>query len=784
MPVTVLRKAREIIAIRKSHVAGHDVPKPTATISIAKTQAIEVILERSHALFFVKLGKRKVFTDGVRTCIPVELDFAPLELIEESRNRIVLSEHVSEFHNLESRSKFKTVRLRNRPVILLDIRRIKEIEIVRDRFLLVKVRRELHIERQERNQLRIKINPELLISRAFVTEDAISTAIFTMSNAIDLVERSRVIADFIGIRVLQVNRHIVLGNRIRRDNHKTIARDIDLSVGMVVVKDVTASKEATFIKAKEVFLRKAFTVATAKHITSDIHTVVHGKERQDVPTHIQLMIEFCGISHYLIDLRFHKVRIARLVHIAYIVKIKERQVESLRPRFKFRLREVLEPRILGKPFERLKLEHAKRTQLILNQCVVRVSRIRRGRRTAFRLVVRIAQRRTFQERLREEFSKLRFTGLVILVVADAKAQVLRIGFITLRFSVIAQPVFFIIRIHCKVALEHVPRQVDKATLLEHHVIRGFHVRTFCRAVVAQRHRDVVSKRIVQELVERDRNVSRYIELGCCRCQVRLRRTSRVGKRCKVAILIAHRTRKRNEVSKIDLAIHTGGIAPFRIHIRKAEVINPERTFEIFRRSRRVRNNHKANPVHLRNGGITHQAELFFSFTVKLLDYRFQVRRMAATLKVREIRHVHRKGVVNPVLFMAILYAVRSARRLVQVSRAEAPFIIVARAINRAFTELQSKTHRHLARLRLIMDFHFQGLVRREILCIRFKQARHAHFLTWTHIVVVKNKGCFFQRSVRIGIAFRDRIRRLEIRFRIFAVVDCRNLDVGRIARCH
>ena len=496
------------------------------------------------------------------------------------------------------------------------------------------------------------------------------------------------------------------------------------------------------------------------------------------------MVEFGGISHDLIDLRFHKVRIASLVHIAHVAKVEQSQVKCLRPRFKFRLRKFLEPGILGKAFERLKLEHAKRTQLVFKQGVVRIRRVCRCRCTAFGLVVRIAECRTFEECLRQEFTELGFASLVVLVVADAEAQVLHVGFIALGFGIVPQAVFFVIRFNGKVTLEHIARQIHKATLLKPHVIRRLHVRALCRAVIAKRHRNVVSKRIVQELVERHRNVRRHIELGGSRCKVRFRRAARIGERCKVAVLVTHGTRKRDEVCEVYLAIHTCRIAPFRIHVRKAKVVYPECTLEVITRSRGICNNHKADPVHLRNRRITDQANPFFTFTTKVLYDRFQIRRMATALEVREIREVHREGVVNPVLFMAILHAVRSADRHVQVLRAEAPFVIIAGTVNRTFTELQGKTDRRLIGLRFstifVMNFHLQRLVRREVLGIRFKKSSHAHFLPWAHVMVFQNEGRFLERSIRIGIAFRDRIGRLVILFCIFAVIDGRDLDVGRI----
>ena len=112
---------------------------------------------------------------------------------------------------------------------------------------------------------------------------------------------------------------------------------------MIVVKDIAASKQATFVEREEVFLHERFTVATAKHVTPNIDGIARRKEGEDIPAHIQLMVEFSGIGHHLVNLRFHKVRITGLVHIAYIVEVEQRQVKRLRPRFKFRLGKVLEP---------------------------------------------------------------------------------------------------------------------------------------------------------------------------------------------------------------------------------------------------------------------------------------------------------------------------------------------------------------------------------------------------------------------------------------------------------
>ena len=157
--------------------------------------------------------------------------------------------------------------------------------------------------------------------------------------------------------------------------------------------------------------------------------------------------------------------------------------------------------------------------------------------------------------------------------------------------------------------------------------------------------------------------------------------------------------------------------------------------------------------------------------------------MATALEVGEIHYIHGKGVIEPVLFMAI-HITRAV--VAQILRAEAPFVIIVGTLYRTFTELERKAHRSLFNLlvRLIMDFHLQRLVRREVLRIRFEQARHAHFLPRTHVVVIQDKRRFLERSIRIRIAFRHRIRGLDILLRIFAVVNRGNLDVRRIACRH
>ena len=131
--------------------------------------------------------------------------------------------------------------------------------------------------------------------------------------------------------------------------------------------------------------------------------------------------------------------------------------------------------------------------------------------------------------------------------------------------------------------------------------------------------------------------------------------------------------------------------------------------------------------------------------------------------------------------MAILHSVWRTRRHIQIHRTEAPFIIIRRTVHGAFTKLQGKTHRNRFGFRLIMDFHLQGLIRREILRIRFEQSRHTHFLARAHIVVIQYESRFLERGIGICIAFRHRIRRFVIRLCIFTVVDGRDLEISRIA---
>ncbi len=165
-----------------------------------------------------------------------------------------------------------------------------------------------------------------------------------------------------------------------------------------------------------------------------------------------------------------------------------------------------------------------------------------------------------------------------------------------------------------------------------------------------------SSAIIQELIQVHREVTSNIQLGGCFRNFRLWRSVGSRKGREGTILITNRTRKGNKVREVHLPANTSSITPVRIHIRKTQVVKPERTFQIISRSRGIRNNDKANPVNARDRGITHQANLFFAISTQVLFHRIDVRRTTATLQVREIRNIHGEGVVQPVFFMAILNA--------------------------------------------------------------------------------------------------------------------------------
>ena len=278
--------------------------------------------------------------------------------------------------------------MRNGPVIFLYRRFIHKVEIVGNSLLLVKVRTKVRAERQERNQSRVKANLELLRTGTFVTQDTERLTVRLATHAIHLVEGRGIITNFIRIRILHVNGKRVsvfsnLRNRITRNSHHAIARYIHAAISMVIIKDIVACKKTTITRGKEVLLHERFAVATTIHITLDVQRIACGKERENVPAHVQLMAKFRRVSDNLINLRFHEIRIAALVHIADIVQIENRKVKGLRPRFKFSLRQRLQPFKLRQTFERSELEHAERSQLIFKHRVVRISRVRRCCRTTF-----------------------------------------------------------------------------------------------------------------------------------------------------------------------------------------------------------------------------------------------------------------------------------------------------------------------------------------------------------------------------------------------------------------
>ena len=422
------------------------------------------------------------------------------------------------------------------------------------------------------------------------------------------------------------------------------------------------------------------------------------------------MVEFRRICNDLVYLRFHVIGIAALVHIADVVQVKDRKVESLRPRLKFSLRERLQPIVLRKTFKRSELEHAKGTQLIFDDRMVRIRRISRCRGTAFGFIVRIAECRTIQEDLRHDFAKLRFASMVVLTVTNTKRLVAYIGLVALRFRIVTQALFFLVAIHLQLVLEHVTGKVDKAALLKHHVVGRLHVRALRRAMVTQGKRNVESGTVIQELVQVHREVARHIELRGRYRSLRLGRSVRSRKRCKVAVLVADSARKRNKVSEIHLAACTRRITPFGIHIRKAKVINPEGTLKIVGRGARIRNNHEAHPVDACNRGVTHQADLFFTVATQVFFDRIQVRRTAATLQVGKVSDIHGKGVIEPVAFMAIRITVAFTLVAGIVDRAEAPFVVIARTFERTFTELDCKADRNRGCVCFVMDFHLDRAV--------------------------------------------------------------------------
>ena len=133
------------------------------------------------------------------------------------------------------------------------------------------------------------------------------------------------------------------------------------------------------------------------------------------------------------------------MHVAHVIEVEQCHVERLRPRFEFRLRESLQEAVfgLGEGFERLELEEAERTQLVLEHRVVRIRGIRCGRRAALGLTVRIARRRAFQEYLRKRLAHLGIGRLVALAIADAEVLFAGVGLVALRLSVVTEFLFLL-----------------------------------------------------------------------------------------------------------------------------------------------------------------------------------------------------------------------------------------------------------------------------------------------------------------------------------------------------
>ena len=189
--VPVLGEVHIIVSMVKAHITGNNVPETTIAVAVADTEAIQVVFERRHVLFFIELGQREVFTHRVSARRPAEADFTPLDLVERTGNHVFLAEGIRQVQNPEGRREFETVRLRNRPEVFLDAGLVIEAEVIRNRLLLRKVRGERRGERQERNQARVKANLELLATGTFVTQNTVSTAEFTGTDAVHLVERRR-----------------------------------------------------------------------------------------------------------------------------------------------------------------------------------------------------------------------------------------------------------------------------------------------------------------------------------------------------------------------------------------------------------------------------------------------------------------------------------------------------------------------------------------------------------------------------------------------------------------
>ncbi len=253
---------------------------------------------------------------------------------------------------------------------------------------------------------------------------------------------------------------------------------------MVKVKDITLCEEAAFSRTEEVFLCKAFSISTTIHITFYVDTVVHRQEGKDVPAHVQLVIQFSGIGHHLIHLRIHIIRVAALVHVANIIEVEQSQVQSLGPRFKFRLSQFLCPTILSQTTEGFQLEHAEGTQLIFQDRVIGIRGVGSSSRSAFGFMIGIAKCRSFQEHLGKDLSHLGFASLVILAIANAKALFTNIRLIALGFCAITKFLFTSLGIHLQFVLEHVAGHFAEVTLIQEQIISGLHVGAFRRAMIA------------------------------------------------------------------------------------------------------------------------------------------------------------------------------------------------------------------------------------------------------------------------------------------------------------
>ena len=103
---------------------------------------------------------------------------------------------------------------------------------------------------------------------------------------------------------------------------------------MIEVKNIIRSEQTSMIRRPEVFLCKILLIATAVHVTGNVQAVTCREERENIPADIRLVRQIDRISRRFVNLRFRKVRIAFLVHIADIAQIEKGQIDRLRPRFK------------------------------------------------------------------------------------------------------------------------------------------------------------------------------------------------------------------------------------------------------------------------------------------------------------------------------------------------------------------------------------------------------------------------------------------------------------------